>query len=161
MAFSYSPFRQRRHNSAFCAPVSRGPRRRTMSPPVLALLTEGGLEASAERMGASLGRMNRQQRVRVATRSPTVTFNALFVHLVNKQPRPATFTLIGENAPHLEWIVPAARVELDALADLRLPIVVSVPRAEWRPGRAAVVRVQEVGGEVVELRAPLLGPGGR
>ena len=35
MAFSDSPWRQRRHSSVFSASVSRGPRRRTMRPPSL------------------------------------------------------------------------------------------------------------------------------
>ncbi len=88
--------------------------------------------------------------------------NHFLVHLVNKGPAPVTLELAPLAEPPLQVIVPQPRVELEALGSLQLPIIISVPRAAYRPGLTVRLRVREPeSGSTRELTIPVSGPSRR
>jgi cytochrome c oxidase accessory protein FixG len=85
--------------------------------------------------------------------------NSLHVHLVNKRADGATFTLAAADQGDVTVTLPVPRVALDSLAGRDVPVLVTVPRARYRPGMEVTLSVVPEGeGEPRVLRARILGP---
>jgi cytochrome c oxidase accessory protein FixG len=88
---------------------------------------------------------------------PDVVRNRLFVHVVNKRDEPVTFRIAAQPLAGAEFIIPAPGLPLPPLADQRVPIVVTVPRAGFTAGRKVRIDVRgKDESRTVELL--LLGP---
>ncbi|MBX3463546.1 MAG: cytochrome c oxidase accessory protein CcoG [Planctomycetes bacterium] len=90
--------------------------------------------------------------------------NVFDLQLINKRPGRRTFTLAVLGPEGAETIVADLEVELDSLADRRIPVHVFVPRAAFKAGLKAEIEVRcgEPDGDLTRLAtAPLLGPGPR
>ncbi|HEY6879054.1 MAG TPA: 4Fe-4S dicluster domain-containing protein, partial [Polyangiales bacterium] len=53
--------------------------------------------------------------------------NAFELHLINKRPEAARFTIRGMSGQGVEFLIPAPTLELGSLAERRLPVFVSAP----------------------------------
>jgi polyferredoxin len=85
--------------------------------------------------------------------------NTFQVHLVNKQPQKLTYVLDPAPLGEARILVPIARLELDTLEDRQVPLIVEVPRSEWRLGLKAELRVRAEGTELERvIEIPLQGP---
>jgi cytochrome c oxidase accessory protein FixG len=90
--------------------------------------------------------------------------NVFDLQLTNKRPGPRTFTITVEGPEGAETIVAAGTIELESLADKRIPVHVYVPTGMFKAGMRAelLVRCDDPEGELTRLAtAPLLGPGPR
>jgi cytochrome c oxidase accessory protein FixG len=86
--------------------------------------------------------------------------NSFNLHLVNKLPEAATFTLEPQTDSDGEMVLAQREVRLESLADVRLPVFVRVPRQQFQPGLAARLRIST--GELSRMAAsPLVGPANR
>jgi cytochrome c oxidase accessory protein FixG len=88
-----------------------------------------------------------------------VVTNAFTLHLENKQPVADTFALEAAEREGIELVIPSRTVQLESLADQRVPIFVRIDRAHYRRGLRLDLTVRAAG-ETRRLSAPLLGPGG-
>lgn len=89
--------------------------------------------------------------------------NAFEVHLVNKQGDDRRFTLraVPPEGVDAEYTIAVTEVELASMAERRIPVFVTVPVAQQRPGLEAKVEVTMHGPDgaaVLVSKAPLLGP---
>jgi len=91
----------------------------------------------------------------------TAVRNQFMVRILNKRTHPVAFTLTA-SADALPSLVAAgieAPFEVPALGEIQRPLIVTVPRADWRGQTALQVRLLPQGGRRPELRVlPLLGP---
>ncbi len=95
------------------------------------------------------------------TRENGTIRNAFEVHLVNKEAKPVTFTIEPVAQPDLAYVVPMREVTLDALAQRRVPVFVTMEQSKFMGDRPFVVRVTpKEGGKVLEPRAVFLGARG-
>lgn len=87
--------------------------------------------------------------------------NLFSVHLVNKAPEPATFTIEGVDASGLEIRVGQPELELGSLEDRVVSVYIDAPAEGFVTGRVARIRVHRAGDPDAEARvleAPILGP---
>ncbi|MBP8299149.1 MAG: cytochrome c oxidase accessory protein CcoG [Planctomycetes bacterium] len=85
------------------------------------------------------------------------------LHLINKRSGPRTFHVTDIGPAGAEIVVAMREVALESLQDLRVPVHVFVPMAQWKAGLKCElsVRCDDPDGELVRLAtAPLLGPSG-
>jgi cytochrome c oxidase accessory protein FixG len=83
--------------------------------------------------------------------------NAFVVHLVNKLPATATFTIAAAPTAGVTWTIPLPRVTLESLADQRVPVFARFTRGTVPRGTSVQLVVGcEAGTRTVEAR--LLGP---
>jgi cytochrome c oxidase accessory protein FixG len=90
--------------------------------------------------------------------------NVFDLQLINKRPGARRFTIMVTGPEGAETLVAAQSVELESLADRRIPVHVFVPRSIFKAGMKAelLVRCDDPDGELTRLAtAPLLGPGPR
>lgn len=85
--------------------------------------------------------------------------NAFELHLVNKEAKAVTFELEPVPSPDLAFIVPMAKVRIDALGSQRVPFFVTMPQEKFTGDRPFTVRVRvpEADGASHEARAVFLG----
>ena len=89
--------------------------------------------------------------------------NQLLLHLINKRAEPATLRITPEasgspSAP-FQLIIAQPVVQLSPQESRTVPLVVSAPRAGFRPGRQVAVHVLDEGsGAVRTLSVPVAGP---
>lgn len=87
-----------------------------------------------------------------------VVTNAFVVHLVNKMPATATFTIEAVAVAGVEWTIPVRTLTLESLADQRLPVFAKFDRGTFRGGTVVQLVVSTEGGNrTVDVK--LLGPG--
>ena len=95
--------------------------------------------------------------------------NLIQLHVVNKLPTRAVFTVSG-STPGGEVTIAQRELQIDSLQDQRIPVVVSVPVESFRSGAEVVFEVTakgvgESGAEEatisVQAKAPLVGPSNR
>jgi cytochrome c oxidase accessory protein FixG len=90
--------------------------------------------------------------------------NVFFLHLINKRPGPRTFRIEAKGPATARTLLGLAEVKLESLQDLRVPVHVYVPVADFAAGLRAelAVRCDDPDGELVrQPSAPLLGPTAR
>jgi len=86
-----------------------------------------------------------------------VVTNAFVLHVINKTPDEATFTLRPEPDARLQWTLPITEVRLASLADQHLPVLVRFRAADLPGGGSARLHVASpIGTRTVEVR--LVGP---
>ncbi len=95
--------------------------------------------------------------------------NLIQLHVVNKLPTRAAFTVSGSAAGG-EVTIAQQELQIDSLQDQRIPVVVSIPAEAFRAGAEVVFEVTArpegdpadgAAAITVETRAPLLGPSNR
>jgi hypothetical protein len=95
--------------------------------------------------------------------------NLIQLHVVNKLPTRAVFTVSG-STPGGEVTIAQRELQIESLQDQRIPVVVSVPVESFRAGAEVVFEVTakgvgESGAEEapisVQAKAPLVGPSNR
>lgn len=89
--------------------------------------------------------------------------NQVIVHLLNKNAGPSELSIESvtpvSGGPPLEFIIPQARVSLGSLEGLAVPVLIGLPRAAYRPGLKAQLRVRDSASQSVRLlEVPLSGP---
>lgn len=85
--------------------------------------------------------------------------NPLSVHLVNKADEPILVRLTATAGPEATCVLPMPEVQIPALADQNVPLLVTLPLADFHRGMEVVVTVELVDeDETRSLSAPLLGP---
>ena len=86
------------------------------------------------------------------------------LHVTNKLPNKATFEITATPIPGAEFVIPSKRLELDSLADQRIPIFVRRPRDTHEPGQQLQLTVRtdsennDIQPEERRIEAPLYGP---
>jgi cytochrome c oxidase accessory protein FixG len=86
--------------------------------------------------------------------------NAIQLHVVNKRATAETDRVEVEGAQPLAVVLPMARVSVAPLSDVRVPVFLSVPRAEFRGDfsvRARVVREDDPS-DAIRVTGTFLGP---
>jgi len=85
--------------------------------------------------------------------------NQYLIHIVNKTPRAADFSVSLDVPPGAVAVVPVPLVHLDSLADQRVPVLVRMPAAAYLGQPMVVARtVDRDGGAAVESKLRFLGP---
>jgi cytochrome c oxidase accessory protein FixG len=90
--------------------------------------------------------------------------NIFDLHLINKLAGQRTFQIKEVGPAGAEIVVALREVPLASLQDMKVPVHVFVPLAQWKAGLKCElsVRCDDPDGEIVRLStAPLLGPSGR
>lgn len=90
--------------------------------------------------------------------------NVFDLQLINKRPGPRTFSIAVGGPAGAETVVAAQTVELDSLADRRIPVHVYLPLTDFKAGLRTelVVVCRDPDGDIERLAtAPLLGPSRR
>jgi hypothetical protein len=86
--------------------------------------------------------------------------DAIQLHVVNKQAKAERYRIEVEPADGMTAVVPIATVAVGSLADVRVPVFLSVPRAAFHrefPVRVRVVREDQPGRPVL-VTGTFLGP---
>jgi cytochrome c oxidase accessory protein FixG len=83
--------------------------------------------------------------------------NQFELHLVNKNPDEATFTLRVDSPVPAQVVVPQAEVKLASLESFRVPLFITVPRGQG-PFVFHVEVADSASGEVKRMEARFLGP---
>ena len=87
--------------------------------------------------------------------------NQFEIHVVNKRSEVTTFSLVGEAEEGMELIVATPEIRLESLEGFNVPVVVTLPARDVRPGLEVRIRVS-VAGEAEDLEVVsgrFLGPG--
>ncbi len=84
--------------------------------------------------------------------------NQFELHLVNKHPTSSTFTLKVELPVEASVVLPQKEVTLASLEDFRVPLFVTVERAEKLPFSFRILVTDQGSGKVKDLEARFLGP---
>jgi len=85
--------------------------------------------------------------------------NQYELHLINKNPAPATFQLAFRSPVPSDPVIPQKEVRLGSLESARLPVFVRVKRADYRGPFDVTIEVSEAGAGHQRLaRARFLGP---
>lgn len=88
--------------------------------------------------------------------------NQMEIHLVNKHAQPAVFRIAAEIAITADVQLGQTQVRLDSLAGTRIPVVITVARADLKPGTELQLRIEDLASGQVRRRAVrLLAPGVR
>jgi cytochrome c oxidase accessory protein FixG len=80
------------------------------------------------------------------TREGGVLRNAFELHLVNKRAERVTFDVLPDPAADLTFVVPMQHVEIEPLADRRIPIFVSMDPGRFTADRPFEIAVRTTGG---------------
>lgn len=86
--------------------------------------------------------------------------NSYELHVVNKRAVRTTFRIVAEAPADVEVVLPLAEVTLESLGQQRVPVFVSLPRAEWHGRFSVQLHVVAEGAPGVrhDVAAPFLGP---
>jgi polyferredoxin len=85
--------------------------------------------------------------------------NAYVIHVVNKTRHSSDFDLSLRLPEGAEAIVPVPSVQLKSLADIRIPISISMRQSDYRHGVEVIASTRDRrSGKVVESRLRFLGP---
>lgn len=93
------------------------------------------------------------------TLSDDAVENRVRVHVVNKRPGEATFTIRAAEGAEGMVFLPQASVTLDTFVGHDLPVVIKVPLERYKAGMQVVLEVTDsVSGEVDRVEVDILGP---
>lgn len=85
--------------------------------------------------------------------------NPLSVHLVNKADEPRVVRLTASAGPDATFVLPMPEVQLPALADQNVPLLLTLPVDDFQRGMQVTVTVELVDTDETHLlSAPILGP---
>ena len=125
------------------------------------LLVSGTLGASLARRTSFEANVLRPRGANPFVVDGALVRNAFEIHLVNKGPARARFAVEVEAPVEAEIVIGTPEVELDSLADARVPVSVSIARDRLAEGVELEVEIeQEESGEKREIRVRFLAPFG-
>jgi cytochrome c oxidase accessory protein FixG len=90
--------------------------------------------------------------------------NVFYLHLINKLPTSATYHIEPRAAAGFDVAIATRDVPMQSLQDSKIPVIVLIAEANWRPPMQVQLSVSTADGPApmeVLVQAPLLGPSGR
>ncbi len=85
--------------------------------------------------------------------------NQYYLHLVNKSPQKTKFIIAVTSEKNIKIILPQAEVELDSLADRKIPLFIELNKKEYQKSFPIQMTIWDVLGQTkMEVSAPFIGP---